>query len=160
MRNLILSAVFLSSFTLKAQQIKQQVINSSGSHLIQNSLHLTSNVGEPITIMLSTTDNIVTQGFVQPIKTDVPTVLKEYAALDNSFTLYPTPSVSNVTLELKEPLIRVKRVDIYANDGRFVSSLALSNNSIDISQLTDGIYWIHPISDEKELGLKKLVKIH
>jgi hypothetical protein len=160
MHKLILASVFLSSFTLNAQQIQQQVINASGSHLANNGIHLTSNVGEPITTMLSTNSNIVSQGFVQPIQSDLPTALKEYATLDNNFTLYPNPSVFSVTLTFNAEIVALKRVDIYANDGRLVSSQTLSNNTINVTELSDGIYWIRPISDEKVFGLKKLVKTH
>jgi Secretion system C-terminal sorting domain len=160
MHKLILASVFLSSLSLNAQQIPQQVINASGSHFSNNGIQLTSNVGEPITTLLSSTDNVVTQGFVQPIKTDVPTALREFAALDNNFTLYPNPSVSSVFLTFNTDLVPLKRVDVYANDGRLVLSQTLSNSTIDVSSLTDGIYWLRPISDEKQFGLKKLVKTH
>jgi hypothetical protein len=75
-------------------------------------------MGEPITTTLSTTANIVSQGFIQPIKTDLPTALKDFATIDDNFMLYPNPSVGSVNLTISEAHIILKRVDVYANDGR------------------------------------------
>jgi hypothetical protein len=46
MHKLIFASVFLSSLSLNAQQIQQQVINASGSHFSNNGIQLTSNVLE------------------------------------------------------------------------------------------------------------------
>jgi hypothetical protein len=160
MRKWLSSALIFSSWAINAQKIQQQVINSSGSSFSNNGITVAFNVGEPITSTLSTNNNVVSQGFIQPIKSDLPTALKEYAALDGNFMLYPNPTNGHINLTLNEGTITLKRVDIYANDDRLVLSRTLSNNSIDVSNLSDGIYWIRPISDEKQFGLKKLVKTH
>ncbi len=157
---LLISAIIFSSFVANAQQIKQQVINSSGSVFSNNSISVSFNVGEPLTSMLSTIDNIVSQGFIQPIKSDVPTALKEFAQMDDNFMLFPNPSVGSVNLTTNEPKTTLTHVDIYASDGRLMLSKTLTNNSFDMSSLSDGIYWIRPISNDKQFSLKKIVKTH
>jgi Secretion system C-terminal sorting domain len=157
---LLISAIIFSSFVAKAQQIKQQVVNSSGSVFSNNSISISFNVGEPTTSMLSSNDNILTQGFIQPIKSDVPTALKEFAQMDDNFMLFPNPSVGSVNLTINEPKTTLTRVDVYANDGRLVLSKTLTNNSFEMSSLSDGNYWIRPISNDKQFSLKKIVKTH
>jgi hypothetical protein len=160
MHKLLSSALVLSTLTVSAQKIQQQVINAAGGNFSNNSITISFNVGEPITTTLSTTDNILSQGFIQPIKTDLPTALKDFAAMDDNFMLYPNPSVGSVNLTISDAHIILKRVDVYANDGRLVLSKTISNNAIDMSSLSDGIYWVRPISDEKQFSLKKIIKTH
>ena len=150
--------IILFSFSLKAQQVPQKVINATGSHFTNSGIQLTTNIGEPVTTLLTSPNNLVSQGFIQPLKTDVPTSLKAYVLLDNNFTLYPNPSISTLILSVNDNTIRLKRVDIYAENGQLILSSNLANSALDISALADGIYWIRPISDDKEFGLKQFVK--
>jgi Secretion system C-terminal sorting domain len=157
---MLISLIILSSFVAKAQKIEQQVINSTGSIFSNNSISISFSVGEPCTSALSSTDNIVTQGFIQPIKSDMPTALKEYAHMDENFMLYPNPTEGSINLTINDGKTFLKRIDIYSNDGRLLLSKMPNSNSIDISSLSDGIYWIRPISDDIQFSLKKIVKTH
>ena len=78
MQKLIFTLIVVSSISLKAQKIEQQVINSSGSNFSNNGITVTSNVGQTVIALLSSNNNIVTQGFLQPIKSDLPTALLEF----------------------------------------------------------------------------------
>jgi Secretion system C-terminal sorting domain len=86
--------------------------------------------------------------------------LKEFTQLDDNFMLYPNPTSGSINLTINDDKTTLKRIDIYGNDGRLLLSTTPSNQSIDISSLSDGIYWIRPISDDKQFGLKKIIKTH
>jgi Secretion system C-terminal sorting domain len=153
---LLTLVILFSSFVANAQKIEQQILNSSGSMFSNNSISITFNVGEPMTSLLSTNDNSVTQGFIQPMKSDLPTALKE----DDDCMLFPNPTTGSVDVTINEPKTILTRVDIYTNDGRLVLSKSLTNNSFDMSSLPDGIYWVFPFSNDKQFCLKKIVKTH
>jgi hypothetical protein len=154
---LLISVIIFSSFVAKAQKIEQQIINSTGSVFSNNGISVSFSVGEPCISTLLSTGNNVTQGFIQPIKSDVPTALKEYIHLDDNFMLYPNPTEGSINLTINDGITILKRID---NDGRLLLSKMPNSNSIDISTLSDGIYWIRPISDDKQFSLKKIVKTH
>jgi hypothetical protein len=160
LHKLLSLAIIFLSINAHAQQIQQQIINSAGSSISNNGITVAFNVGEPITSTITTNSNMVSQGYIQPINSDLPTSLKAFADLEDNFTLYPNPSVGSLHLNINEGNTKIKRVDIYATDGRLVFSQSATNQVIDISTLSDGIYWLRPVSDEKQFGLKKIVKTH
>lgn len=153
---LLIPIILFSSSVANAQKIQQQIINSSGSVFSNNNISVTFNVGEPLTSMLSNNDSLLTQGFIQPLKIDLPTALEE----EDECVLFPNPTVGIVNVTINEPKITLTRVDIYTNDGRLVLSKNLTNNSFDMSSLPDGIYWVLPFSNDKQFCLKKIVKTH
>lgn len=159
MHKLIFTLIAVSSISLKAQKIEQQVINSSGSNFSNNGITVTSNVGQTVIALLSSNNNIVTQGFLQPIKSDLPTALLEFAKLDDGFDVFPNPTNGNVSLSFKDASTSLTRVDVYGSDGRLVIS-SNPKTEVDLTALSDGIYWVRPISENKSFGLKKLIKTH
>ena len=153
-----LLSLFLLSYSLSAQQIPQKVVNSSGTVFQINNVSITFSVGEPITSTLINTSTILTQGFIQPIKTDLPTSLLYLADLDAAFTTFPNPVTEGVTIEFTDKSITPLKYEVYNNDGRLVLSTSDSNSYINLSILSDGIYWLRPIVVGKQFGVKKIVK--
>ena len=153
-----LLSLFLLSYSLSAQQIPQKVVNSSGTVFQINNVSITFSVGEPITSTLINTSTILTQGFIQPIKTDLPTSLLYLADLDAAFTTFPNPVTEGVTIEFTDKSITPLKYEVYNNDGRLVLSTSHSNSYINLSILSDGIYWLRPIVVGKQFGVKKIVK--
>jgi Secretion system C-terminal sorting domain len=157
---ILISIILLSSFAAQAQKIQQQVVNTSGETFSNNEIAITSSVGENLTATLVNNNNIVSQGFIQPIKSDLPTSLKAYEKMDDNFTLFPNPSVGFFSLEMSNQSTILNRVDVYASDGRLIISKTITTNLLDISSLPDGIYWVHPISVNKQFSLKKIIITH
>ncbi len=157
-KTFLISLLGLLTHALIGQQISQQVINSSGSVFQSTTFSLTSNVGEAITTTFNTGNNILSQGFIQPIKTDVPTSLRPFADLDDKYTIYPTITLESVSFEFSDKTIDLQKFEIYGNDGRLVKSISNPQNAINLSDLANGIYWLRPIVANKQFGLKKIIK--
>lgn len=78
---------------------------------------------------------------------------------DFQIKIYPNPSTDQVYFEWvsNDPLF----IDLYTVTGQHILATKLSkaNNKIDISQLSNGIYFIH-ITDNKINGVEKIIVAH
>lgn len=143
---------------LSAQQIQQNVTNASGSVFQADNLTITFSVGEPIISTLMNNNHLLSQGFIQPIKTDLPTSLLHFANLDASFTTYPNPVTEGVTVEFTDNSIIPLKYEVYSSDGRLVLNILESKSYINLSALSNGIYWLRPIVLGKDFSVKKIIK--
>lgn len=76
-------------------------------------------------------------------------------SLDHSLTIYPNPSQDIVSLAYD---LKIDKVEIFDMNGRSVpANFNISNNSIDISSLNAGIYYVSVFSNNNK-SLQKLIK--
>jgi hypothetical protein len=77
--------------------------------------------------------------------------------ISSKFTLYPNPAKEFITIS--SPNVEIKTIQINDINGRFVKDIDVNNSNeveINISNLSQGIYFIKIIS-EKETVTKKLI---
>jgi Secretion system C-terminal sorting domain len=154
----ITSLVGLFAYPLSGQQMPQQVINSSGTTFQAAAFSLSFNVGQTVTTTLANDQNTLSQGFLQPLKTDVPTSLLPFVELDGNYSVFPSLFTEGVNFEFPDKTLEIQKFEIYANDGRLVKSINQPQNSLNLSELSNGIYWLRPIVTNKQFGLKKVIK--
>jgi hypothetical protein len=148
----------LFSSALMGQQLSQQVLNSSGMVFQSANFSISSSVGEPFTTSFSNADVMLTQGFIQPIRTDVPTSLIPFANLDDNYKVFPNVTSEGVSYEFSDKTLVAQKFEVYGNDGRLVKTLTNPDNFLNLSDLSNGIYWLRPIVADKQFGVKKVVK--
>jgi hypothetical protein len=159
MRKLFMSSlVGLFVSPLIGQQMPQQVINSAGTTFQAPTFSLAFNVGQAVTTTLANDQNTLSQGFLQPLKTDVPTSLQHFGDLDGNYTVFPSLFTEGVNFEFPDKTLDIQKFEIYANDGRLIKSIAQPQNVLNLSELSNGIYWLRPVAANKQFGLKKVIK--
>jgi hypothetical protein len=149
-----LSCLLCNSFF--AQQINPKVVNSSGGNLSAGSVQLSFNVGEVAVTKISNTNNIITQGFLQPDANS--TGIKENNSY--SFEAYPNPTDSKLTIQSGDykEAVYAKLID---GMGRVMYSGEVKNNSLSMDPFTNGIYQlILSDKEQKIIGQKTIIKIN
>lgn len=75
----------------------------------------------------------------------------------NSFSLYPNPANDILNVQFSEVLTDDVKYEVYDITGKKILNSELKNNSIDISTLQSGIYFLKLINDDESL-IKKFIK--
>ncbi|MFA7688397.1 MAG: T9SS type A sorting domain-containing protein, partial [Moheibacter sp.] len=76
--------------------------------------------------------------------------------LENKITLYPNPTTGIINLQTQQ---KVNSVSVYNLMGQKVSySLNKEKTSIDISNLSGGIYFVEVILNDKTIKRHKIIK--
>jgi hypothetical protein len=88
---------------------------------------------------------------------NVGTLAEEVVSEKNILTLYPNPSSDFVSLRLSS-LATIKSVEIYNVVGSLVYKQLSNTPTIDISELTNGIYFIKAMDSNGKVYTCKLVK--
>jgi hypothetical protein len=154
----IASLCGLFSSSLMGQQLTQQVFNSSGMVFQSANFSVSSSLGEPFTTTFNNDAVILTQGFIQPIKSDLFISLLPLVNLDNNYKLYPNVTSEGVSYEFSDKTLDIQKFEVYGNDGRLIKTLTQPNNYLNLSDLSNGIYWLRPVAANKQFGVKKVVK--
>ncbi len=88
----------------------------------------------------------------------IPIGINEYEQAFDDFNVYPNPAQNNVTIRLSELSLENKTVHIYSTLGEEVlSNPFINSESIDISALPNGVYFICLTGESKNKSPKKLV---
>jgi trimeric autotransporter adhesin len=75
----------------------------------------------------------------------------DYAFSD--FSVYPNPTNDNINISSSE---NIKSIEVYSLEGRKIKSVVTS--SVDISDLSSGMYLIQVKTNEEKIGTKKIIK--
>lgn len=154
LKTLFFFALFASTLAATAQQISNQVVNSTGgSGQINGGFTIAYAVGEPITTTLSTAATKLTQGFLQP-ETRIRTgIFIQNAADKCTFSIFPNPTTERVfTDDLAN-----RTFEILTLQGQIMGTYQPQNGSIDVSKLPQGTYLIRSrCGDAKETDYSTL----
>lgn len=74
---------------------------------------------------------------------------------ENSFSIHPNPATSTVTIDSEIP---ITRVDIYTIESILKKSVVLQNTTIEISDLSSGVYLLKLFSEEDTVFIRKIIK--
>lgn len=129
---------------IEAQNLSPTVVNSSGGVISNSSNSLEWSLGELAVSTLTSPNNLLTQGFLQPTTTIVGTE----AAFDESrFSAYPNP-VSD-WLNLQTDIAEIKTMHMHNVSGRLVLQSTFQP-SLDVHQLISGIYIVSLFNDQNQ----------
>ena len=161
MKNLIsiIFLIMLTFCTVSAQTIDRQVITTAGNTISNDSHILTFTIGEPIVGKIQNNATIINQGFLAAANSD-STLSVDDQLLDTTIKVYPNPVTENLSIDLKDTGGEAK-VTIYTMTGQLVKSkkLKAQNNSLNISQLKNGLYLVNLIfTDHKTIKTFKIIK--
>jgi hypothetical protein len=149
LKTLFFLALFAVTTTAMAQQISNQVVNSTGgSGQTNGGFSISYSVGEPITTTLSTATTKLTQGFLQP-ETRIRTgILFQNSADKCAFSIFPNPTVERVfTDDLANRIF-----EILTLQGQIMGAYKPQNGSIDVSKLPQGTYFIRSLCGDAKDG--------
>ncbi len=156
---------FLFSYTVSAQQIKPQVICSSGSPANQSNTKLSYTVGEITVKNISNGNHSIGQGFSHAAiaDTDITTITEpDYSLL--KINLYPNPTSGLLFAAISDSKLPFIMLNIYDVSGRLISSdkyAVTANNQIGLNteHWQSGTYFLK-INDlqNNPLGEYKIVK--
>ena len=131
---LALSLIF-SCFACNA--FSQKLVNTSGATISSNGFVIEYSVGEIAVTALLGPNNYVSQGLLQP-NVKVANAGCDY--INQDFGYFPNPA--RTTIGLVGVYNWIDSYMIYAADGRLVGQAIFNNNTIDVTKLAAGAYFI------------------
>lgn len=94
------------------------------------------------------------------VGTLAPTGMLEFATeKENTFDMYPNPASTEINVQQKEPSQQDAKLEICDITGRKIFSQKLSDDSINISSLAPGTYFVFLVADGKRTQTKQLIVV-
>lgn len=158
MKQLYLLILFLLfTIGLKAQIIERFVFNSCGNTATNNGITLRTNIGEPIVTKKGNANTMLSQGLLpgsfEIINSSSNTTI---SSNPSSIIVYPNPS--NSIINFTNNTI-IKMVEVENLVGQKVISQINSNNTLDISNLTQGVFIIKFYDNQNHIiSISKIIK--
>jgi len=142
--------IFITCFMvmkLNAQQITPKAIPAGGTSATAGSITIEYAIGEPAGNSLSTSNNIITQGVLQPMSSNTNfnnsniTLAKLPEAKNISIKAWPLPAVNNINIIAEG--IGQDVLLVYDINGKLVQQLRINNKTaLQITGLSAGAYII------------------
>lgn len=140
-------------FSLSFHSNSQALVNTTGSTISSSSYIFEYSIGEISITTLSSVNNNLTQGLLQPsLKISNPVC----RYINDTLQYFPNPTRDKIRIIGRYNWIH--SYIIYAADGKLVGNRSYFNNYIDISHLAAGMYLVvlYPGCDGKFKTLKIL----
>jgi hypothetical protein len=132
-------------------QVRQQVTNLAGFDISVTDFIVTSSIGEPAILTLSNSNFILTQGFLQP---------EILPCKDLSFSYYPNPAKSEITIEAFGCEVQVQGMELYDSWGRTITFITPNkNNKVQLGDISPGVYFIKIGLSNGDSKTIKIVKV-
>ncbi|MCI4667165.1 MAG: T9SS type A sorting domain-containing protein [Bacteroidia bacterium] len=159
MKNFIaiwLLPVLLLSTSVAQNGIIRQVMGSAGNYSENQTVALSSTVGEAFVIKQENQSISMSQGFQQG---GLAIALKTDPLMPNLIKMKIFPNPASRVIQLQSGMKRVSQVEIYSLDGKKVIELDYHGGPIDIQSLERGYYFLKAFDVERNLvGSTKFVK--
>ena len=142
------SISLFACFNLQAQSLERQVIGASGDFSTASWGSLSSTTGEAMTIKLSSTSLILTQGFQQPQTFGVG--IKDYSKGIDEIQIFPNPAEDKINIHIRSYTSNNKNlITFFDLIGQKITLPFVSENTdnqtsfvYDIKQLAPATYFI------------------
>lgn len=132
-------------------QARQQVTNLAGFDISVKDFIVTSSIGEPAILTLSNDNFILTQGFLQP---------EILPCKDLSFSYYPNPAESEITIEAFGCEVQVQGMELYDSWGRTITLItSTKDNKVQLGNISPGVYFIKIGLSNGDSKTIKIVKV-
>jgi len=144
--------IFVSTITVvHGKQTYPELITSTGADYINQNIQLSWSIGEIISETYDQSGKQLTQGFQQPAK-EIKTGLNKQPSTETQILIYPNPARNKVYFQTDQSLYKIQ-YQIYNALGKLIQSgeIVSIDNTIDISNIPSGMYFIKIISREKNL---------
>jgi hypothetical protein len=134
-----------------SQQLSPQVTNLAGTDSILGNQVITTSVGEPAIITLTSGQSILTQGFLQPEILPCEKI---------EFTYYPNPAIDNVTILADGCEVVIQSLQLVDVWGRTLYTGKLDKlNQLYVGDLSQGMYIVYlTLSNQTKYSIQ-LIKI-
>jgi hypothetical protein len=138
--------------------LDHQVISTTGSYMDGGLIKASQTTGEVVVGTFVTSNLVITQGFEQPLPTDIPLGIKNTQPKGTRISIYPNPTMDKVTLEFFLTSALKVVIDTYNEAGQLVyqsDELNIQNNSkqeLEFSGFPAGNYFIHIESTDGKLN--------
>jgi hypothetical protein len=143
MKNFLLIVLLVSSYFINAQSVIQSV--NSGSLITANS---SVSIGE--IVINPVTQNQSSSGLIGILSQVNQQLEVSEFELSENIVVYPNPTESSLSFKSKTDLTNEK-VSVYSTNGQLLVEKNInSNNTIDLSELSTGIYLIQLSSDKSK----------
>jgi hypothetical protein len=128
-------AVLFMPVAVRAQQsIAPSVNNLAGTDGKFSDVFITTSIGEPAITTISSSESIITQGFLQP---------NMLPCTNLEFLYYPNPAKDIITIEAYGCEVRIASMQIVDLTGRLLTTaLPTRNNELNLGDLAQGIYFV------------------
>ena len=144
-------AMLCSVFCL-AQNLTSSVTNLAGYDLSTAGLITTVSIGEPAIITLTSDNNIITQGFLQP---------EVLPCKDLFFSYYPNPTKGELTVEAFGCEVKIKSIQVLDIWGRLITTIPQAkNNKLELGFLSSGVYVLKVALNNGQFNAFNIVKIN
>ena len=149
---------------INGQSLTPTVFSTSGSTFENANFSLSYSIGEPVTATVSTNNNILTQGFQQPVYEVVSDVTNYANSLSININVFPNPTDKLVHVEFNAPENKKAVMYLYDVTGKVISTETLQVNitqTINLENAASGQYHLK-ITDEYNqlLSTHKIQKIN
>ncbi len=132
-------------------QARQQVTNLAGFDISVTDFIVTSSIGEPAILTLSNSNFILTQGFLQP---------EILPCRDLSFSYYPNPAKSEITIEAFGCEVQVQGMELYDSWGRTITLITPNkDNKVQLGDISPGVYFIKIGLSNGDSKTIKIIKV-
>jgi hypothetical protein len=162
-RNLWTLLMLFLGLSAGAQQIKQEVIASSGGYNVAagNTISISWTLGETIIPTFTSQDGslVLTHGFQQKI---IITTVEENLVNPVKITVFPNPTSEIVNIEFETPTDAEITVFLLNNQGSLVKTIQIPTTTltkeINMQDLPSGIYYLRMMKG-KLVNVYKVVKL-
>jgi len=138
---------------VQAQKLSPTVTDAVGYRFSQGGTYVDMSVGELAVTTISASGNVITQGFLQPIKIEQPCATP-------TLVYYPNPVVRTMTLAATDCDVVVTYIEAYDLFGKEVLVAPATNNEVDLSPIGVGVYLLRAYAEDGQLlGTVKIIKI-
>ena len=157
MKKIVLSILTMAACAAYSQTTNQ-VVASSGGKGTAGGVSLNWTIGEPISKTLSNGTTTLGAGFQQGALS--VTSIDEKATDATFLSVFPNPTTDKVIIKQSQAEAKKLRYNLYNLEGKEVASTELTSTeqSIDFSTLTKGVYILKVYSNKEVIKSYKIVK--
>lgn len=140
----ILFYTIIFTMNIYSQTVQPFVVNVSGGYVQNDKIILDWSLGELAVTTMSTTNNLLSQGFLQPITDPTTGISNDFPKGD--IIVYPNPFSSH--LYFKTSIPDIANISVFDILGREVLTIEFAYK-VDLHQLGYGLYFI-ALFDKKQ----------
>lgn len=155
---IVIQITMNTNFKSNGQTIEQSLISTSGETFKTQNFQFDWSIGEVSTSTFTNSQIKLTEGFHQKdikiTEVNVPSINQF------KFEVYPNPATNYIVIKADAINIPKVRSIISDTNGKVIMKPTISstNQEIDVSQLTNGIYYLRILYDNNTIKTYKIVK--
>jgi len=152
--------ILIVSFNSHSQDLSLNVISNQGGSGVIEGIKLNWTIGEPIVETVENSAIILNQGFHQSVFNSTSLSINQENNL--GLVIWPNPVNNELNISLDTNLNSKLNLNLYEVSGRFINQASVntieSNISIDVTNLSSGIYVLHISDSNGFIKTHKIIK--